>query len=368
MATTTTTTTSTTTSGTSGSTTVTGTSGSDKLVGGSGDDTLDGGAGSDTINAGSGNDLMIYILSANLNGAKDVYTGGSGIDTVQMQLTQSQWTDAAVRTQLQNYITFLTNVQRNATTGEVSNGSASDFTFYFANGTTLPVQMTEALQVAVLNPSTGQYVLTDFHASLVTGPTSGTVIEAGGVANALPGSPSAGGDLYADDLDGADDSFQSVAAGTGTLGGYGTYSVSATGVWAYTVDNTNAAVQALNVGQTLTDTFKVVTTDGTVQLITVTIQGSNDAAVITGTSTGTLVEAGGVSNGAAGTPTASGDLNAADVDNLADTFQVVAAGGVTANGHGTYASNAAGVWTYTLNNADAAVQALNTGNTLTDTF
>src|SRR4051812_38470780 len=73
--------------GVAGTNAVMGTSGNDRLFGGSGNDVIDGGAGSDDIKAGSGDDLMIYNLTANLNGAKDVYTGGSGIDTVLMQLT-----------------------------------------------------------------------------------------------------------------------------------------------------------------------------------------------------------------------------------------------------------------------------------------
>ena len=92
--------------------------------------------------------------------------------------------------------------------------------------------------------------------------------------------------------------------------------------------------------------------------------------MITGTSSGTLVEAGGLANGTTNTPTASGDLNAADVDNTVDAFQVVAAGvGTTTNGYGTYGVTAAGVWTYTLNNDNATVQALNTSSTaLSDSF
>ena len=50
-----------------------------------------------------------------------------------------------------------------------------------------------------------------------------------------------------------------------------------------------------------------------------------------------MIEAGGVANGTPGTPTATGDLNATDVDNPADTWQAVAAGAATANGYGTYA-------------------------------
>jgi VCBS repeat-containing protein len=139
-------------------------------------------------------------------------------------------------------------------------------------------------------------------------------------------------------------------------------------VWTYTLNNNNAAVQALNNGQTLTDTFTVHTVDGTAQLVTVTINGSNDAAVISGTTTGSVVEAGGVNNGTAGTPTAIGTLTDTDVDNPANSFTAVTAGAATTNGYGSFGMTAAGVWTYTLNNNNAAVQALNSGQTLTDTF
>ena len=40
----------------------------------------------------------------------------------------------------------------------------------------------------------------------------------------------------------------------------------------------------------------MTTVDGTAQLVTVTINGTNDAAVITGTSSGAVIEAGGVAN------------------------------------------------------------------------
>ena len=127
-------------------------------------------------------------------------------------------------------------------------------------------------------------------------------------------------------------------------------------------------MQALNVGQTLTDTFTVATIDGTAQLVTVTINGANDAAVVTGPVTGTVLEAGGVNNGSLGTPTATGDLNAADVDNPNDAWTAVATPTASANGYGTYTLTAAGVWTYTLDNSNAAVQGLNVGQALTDTF
>ena len=53
--------------------------------------------------------------------------------------------------------------------------------------------------------------------------------------------------------------------------------MTAAGVWTYTLDNANILVDALDVGDTLTDTFTVTTVDGTAQVVTITIHGSSDA-------------------------------------------------------------------------------------------
>ena len=119
---------------------------------------------------------------------------------------------------------------------------------------------------------------------------------------------------------------------------------------------------------TLTDSFTVTTVDGTAQLVTVTINGANDAAVITGATSGAVVEAGGVANGTPGTPVATGNLNSIDVDNPSDAWTAVGTATASTNGYGTYTLTAAGLWAYTLDNSNAAVQALNVGQTLTDTF
>src|SRR5204863_2569896 len=105
------------------------------------------------------------------------------------------------------------------------------------------------------------------------------------------------------------------------------------------------------------DALPVHTADGTAQLVTSTIDGTSGAAVVSGTAAGTVVEAGGVGNADAGTPTASGTLSDSDVDNAANSFQAVSAGAASDQGHGSYEMTAAGVWTYTLNNNDSAVQA-----------
>ena len=112
--------------------------------------------------------------------------------------------------------------------------------------------------------------------------------------NATPGTPTFSGTLTDTDVDNPANTFQAVAAGTASDNGYGSYAMAAGGTWTYTLNNNNAAVQALNVGGMLTDTFTVHTQDGTAQQVTVTINGANDAAVVSGTATGAVTEAGGV--------------------------------------------------------------------------
>ncbi|MEZ2145401.1 VCBS domain-containing protein [Bradyrhizobium sp. DN5] len=217
---------------------------------------------------------------------------------------------------------------------------------------------------------TAQVVTITIHgasdAAVISGATTGAVIEAGGIANANPGTPTATGTLTDTDVDTTANAF--TAVGSPSAAGYGTFTMTAAGLWTYTLDNANAAVQALNSGQTLTDTFTVTTLDGTAQVVTVTIHGSNDAAVISGTTAGSVTEAGGVANATLGAPSATGTLVAADVDNASNTFTTVSSPKASTSGYGTFTITAAGVWTYTLDNANGAVQALNVGGTLTDSF
>src|SRR6185295_5628565 len=123
-------------------------------------------------------------------------------------------------------------------------------------------------------------------AAVISGTSTGSVTEAGGVANGTAGTPTATGTLTDTDVDNTPNTFTAVSAATASDNAYGSYTMTAAGVWTYTLDNTNAAVEALNNGGTLSDTFTVTTVDGTSQLVTITIHGTNDAAVISGTSTG----------------------------------------------------------------------------------
>ena len=204
----------------------------------------------------------------------------------------------------------------------------------------------------------------------VTGPVAGAVVEAGELNNSNPGTPTATGDLNSSDLDNPNDAWTAVSSPTVSASGYGSYILTAAGLWAYTLDNSNATVQGLNGGQTLSDTFTVTTVGGTQQLVTITITGTNDAAVISGGFIGTVVEDGGVANGTPGTLTASGDLNSTDVDdnNPSDAWTAVDTATASTKGYGTYTLTEAGVWTYTLDNSNADVQARNVGEILSDTF
>src|SRR5205807_1781741 len=114
-------------------------------------------------------------------------------------------------------------------------------------------------------------------AAIISGATSGTVIEASGIANAALGTPGATGTLTNTDVDNAPNTFTAVSSPTASANGFGTFTMTADGAWTYTLDDANCAVQALNDGDTLTDTFTVTTIDGTEQVVTITIHGANDA-------------------------------------------------------------------------------------------
>ena len=109
--------------------------------------------------------------------------------------------------------------------------------------------------------------------AVIAGPITGTVVEA---TPANAGTPTATGTLTASDVDNPPNSFLAVAS-TATASGYGSYTMSASGVWVYTLNNSNAAVNALATGMFLIDTFTVQSADGTTQTITVTINGMTDA-------------------------------------------------------------------------------------------
>lgn len=201
--------------------------------------------------------------------------------------------------------------------------------------------------------------------SVVSGDTHGRVVEAGGVHNADHGVPTASGVLTAVDVDGPSNDFDAVACPETSDHGYGTFTMTSDGHWTFALDNGNCAVQALNVGQSLTDSFTVKTADGTAQSVSVTIEGSNDAATICGDTHGCVTEP---SNSCLPPPSASGTLSDKDVDNPDDTFTATTCPQASEHGYGSFTMTADGTWTYTLDPGNPAVEALRSCDTLTDCF
>ena len=166
---------------------------------------------------------------------------------------------------------------------------------------------------------------------------TGAVI-AGTVATGSGGTGGADTDVDGDDLDvvgfvtgDADDGDLETPDTDGTIiGSYGTLTWSAeTGAYTYTLDNTNAAVQALGVGETLTDTFTYEVTDGNGGIdtanLTMTINGTNDTPTINITGgTHTVYESGlpDGSNIAPTTTVVEGTFTLADTDGLDDLHSI----------------------------------------------
>ena len=132
------------------------------------------------------------------------------------------------------------------------------------------------------------------------------------------------------------------------------------GNWSY---SSVSAHNDLSAGAHAVDTFTIHAADGTAASLSFDITGTNDAALISGNTTGNATEAGGLNNGIAGS-NATGTLSATDVDG-SSAFQAVTAGTAA---HGTYSITETGSWTYNLNNTDSAVQSLNAGVPLSDSF
>ena len=164
----------------------------------------------------------------------------------------------------------------------------------------------------------------------------------------------ASGALTVSDVDTGQSSFQ---AETNVAGTYGTFSLDTAGNWTYDLNNAAANVQALGAGDHPTDIFQVMSFDGTTHDVTITVNGTNDPAVIGGTDTGSVKED--------VTLTASGALTVSDVDTGQSSFQAETN---VAGTYGTFSLDTAGNWTYDLNNAAANVQALGAGDHPTDIF
>ncbi|MEH6576848.1 MAG: VCBS domain-containing protein, partial [Amphritea sp.] len=98
------------------------------------------------------------------------------------------------------------------------------------------------------------------------------------------GNATASGTVAVSDVDSGENVLLSSTAS------YGTVTVDASGNWTYTLDNSNATVDALIAGASLSDTITFTSADGTaVETQSISITGANDTASITVTATDTAV-------------------------------------------------------------------------------
>jgi large repetitive protein len=201
----------------------------------------------------------------------------------------------------------------------------------------------------------------------ITGDATGSVVEAGGVSNAAAGTPTAGGTLTVNDVDSGEAVFQTPADLQGT---YGSFSFdAATGAWTYVLDNDLAATQALTDGEIVTDRLTVDSLDGTAsETIVVTVTGTNDVPVVTDDS-GQATED---FDGGAGVLSTTGQVTITDVDAGEDRFDTgsLAFGGASHGGAalGTLIVDAAGNWTYEVDNTLPEVQSLALGESFTESW
>jgi VCBS repeat-containing protein len=146
--------------------------------------------------------------------------------------------------------------------------------------------------------------------------------------------PQTSGQITIADVDAGEGSI----ADPGTYDGlYGSLNLASDGSWAYTLDNTLLEVQSLGAEETVNDVFTLFTDDGTLFEVSINVQGVNDAAVVEGDFSDTIILAFEDSS-------ASGSVTVTDIDRgedgvVADTYQ---------GDYGSLTMNADGAWEYLL--------------------
>ncbi|WP_040916566.1 VCBS domain-containing protein, partial [Legionella tunisiensis] len=142
--------------------------------------------------------------------------------------------------------------------------------------------ISETFKVASIDGTSGTVTVTIQGINdipILGGISVGTVKEDNLVVN---GNLTKNGKLTITDVDTDQSEYQPQASVAGT---YGTFTLSADGTWTYMASNSNPAVQSLGASQSVIDSFVAVSSDGSAsQVVTVTIQGTNDIPTIAGTS------------------------------------------------------------------------------------
>ena len=288
---------------------------------------------------------IAIMATTNGNGSWEYSTNGGSNWAAVGSVTNS----SALLLRSTDLVRFVPNGQ-NATTGDITfrawdqtgatagqQGTKVDVSTN--GGTTAFSSATEIASITVTAVNDNPIAVTD----------TATAVESGGVSNGTAGTNPTGNVLANDtDVDSGDtQTVSGVAAGTvgsasgsvasNVTGTYGLINIAANGSYTYTVDNSNATVQALRTASnTITDVFTYTMQDAggltSTTQITVTIQGANDTPHDLAT-TGLTVAENSANSTSVGTITRS-DLDASDtpsyslVDSAGGRFAINSSTGV----------------------------------------
>lgn len=249
-----------------------GAGGADRLFGNDGNDTLSGGRGHDEVFGGLGDDT--YIIGVEDGSTDDDINAGSsdaifenlneGHDTIRITGVHAQnlYFDVVSSTQVDFSITGEDGVTR--TTSMMFEDGSGDFwdtyeRVIFDDGTMWTREEGFGIAASQL--------------LIITGTSTGTTSE-DGILTAI-------GNLIAADEDMIDIAAFNVQSAT--MGTYGTFALTATGQWTYTLNNVLA--QNLADGDVATETFTATAATGNgesvSQIITVSVNGADEAPIIT---------------------------------------------------------------------------------------
>jgi VCBS repeat-containing protein len=366
--------------GLGGNDTINGDAGNDTINGGDGNDFIDGGAGSDTINAGDGDDIVVYDAADNLAN----YDGGAGSDI--LLFNDGEW----MQVDLAAYGFEYSAERYMDLTDEItdiydSNHFLVESRIVYDDGyytiTVYDYYDTETWSQWIRDfDDTGTLIFEEFIQD-----------SGGGTGNTAPEDYAAltedlvlvaTGNLFADNT-GTNHVLDTVnaqvipATGSITITGlYGTLEIDAAGNYTYTLNN--ASVQYFTTDDIIPDIFDYTFTEDSgsynTQLL-VEITGNNDAPIATdntayvekGTTpsdTGNLLtddDGFGVDNDVENQPIGVIDVNGTPVPSAGSTAVAGTYGTLTIDG-------ATGAYTYSLDENNLTVQALEAGETLIDSF
>ncbi|HMC71578.1 MAG TPA: VCBS domain-containing protein, partial [Mycobacteriales bacterium] len=198
-----------------------------------------------TGNFAAGQDVLSFTnvpaTMGNIAGAYNAATGVMTLSSAGSTATLAQWQVALRAVQYSN-------------SSDNPSTSARTVSYTVNDGTANSNTVTSTVNVAAVNDA--------------------AVLGSATVALAETNAPlTTGGTLTITDVD----SPQTFVPQTNVAGTNGTFSIAANGAWTYTA---NSAFDNLNVGQSVSDTFTVASADGTTTTVQVTINGTNDAAVL----------------------------------------------------------------------------------------